>query len=177
MENVNKITHCEDCNTELTYTTKKPKLCKTCHNKKYGDRKFYKQPKTITKKSKGEFALNKLLNEIFPAAASIDGGYYSFLPSPKGYPMQLDRYYPRLHLAFEYNGAQHEQDNDYFYHSDEEFEYRKQCDELKQKQCTEKSIKIVYINHDEFICTDLIIKKLIEANMLDYLKSVTQVNI
>lgn len=176
MEEVNKITHCKDCDKEITYTTKKPNLCKECHNKKYGDRKFYKQPKAVVKKSKGEFALNKILNDIFPLAVSIDGGYYSFLPSPKGYPMQLDRYYPRLHLAFEYNGKQHEQDNDYFYHSDEEFEYRKRCDELKQTLCTKNNIKIIYITHDEHLCTDLVINKLIEINMLDYLKSLTKVN-
>lgn len=173
MENV-KITHCEDCDKELTYTTKKPKLCPKCHEIKYGDRKFYKQPKAIVKKSKGEFTLNKILNDMLPFAVSIDGGYYSFLPSPKGYPMQLDRYYPRLHLAFEFNGAQHDKDNDYFYHSDEEFEYRKQCDDLKLELCIKNNIKVIYINHDEHLCTDLIVKKLIDANMLDFIKSITQ---
>jgi hypothetical protein len=166
-----KTTNCQDCGTELTYTTKKPNLCDSCRIKKFGDRKPYKQPKSIPKKSKGEFALNKLLNEMIPDVQYIDGGYYSFLKSPKGFPMQLDRYYPRLHLAFEFNGKQHVEDSSFFYQSEEQWKYQQTCDELKKELCEKLNIKIIYVQHDEYVCKELIIKRLKEANMLDFLKT------
>lgn len=163
---MDKITHCQECGKEIGYKTKKPILCKECHDKKYGTRKFYRKPKIPTK-SKGEYVLNKVLNEMFLNIPCIDGGYYSFLPSPKGYPMQLDRYYPRLHLAFEFNGKQHVEDSAYFYQKKEEHDYQQECDKLKKELCEKSNIKIIYINHDEFVCRELIVKKLIEANMYD----------
>lgn len=170
-----KQTVCNDCGKIVEYKTKKPKLCPECHELRYGNRKFYQEPKDTVKKSKGEYFLAKTLNSIFPEAQCIDGGYYSFLPSPKGYPMQLDRYYPRLHLAFEYDGKQHESDNDYFYRKEADFEYRKQCDELKEKLCQEHKITIIRIYHSDYINKDLIRKKLSQVNMLEYIKSKTKV--
>lgn len=166
---------CNDCGKVVEYKTKKPKLCPKCHEERYGTRKFYQEPKGTIKKSKGEYFLSKVLNGIFPEAQCIDGGYYSFLPSPKGYPMQLDRYYPRLHLAFEYDGKQHQDDNDYFYKKDSEFDYRKECDTLKEQLCKEHKITIIRIHHKDYINKDLIKKKLIQANMLDYVQSKTKI--
>ena len=174
---MSKMTNCKDCGTELEYKTKKPDLCEKCHIKKFGDRTPYKKPKSIPTKSKGEFALNKTLNEMLPDAQSIDGGYYSFLKSPKGFPMQLDRYYPRLHLAFEFNGKQHEQDSAFFYTTEEQWQYQKDCDELKEKLCEQLSIKIIYVRHDEYVCKDLIVQKLQEANMLSFIQSKTNVQL
>lgn len=111
--------------------------------------------------------LGSILNEMIPNIPYIDNGYYSFLKSPKGYPMQLDRYYPRLHLAFEYNGKQHSIDSDYMFDSKDDFEYRKYCDKLKNKLCKELGITIIYIEYNEYISRELIVKKLIEADIYD----------
>lgn len=172
---MDKITTCQDCSKELTYKTKKPNLCKECHEIKFGSRNFYKKPKAIPTKSKGEFFLNKILNEMFPEVSSIDGGYYSFLPSPKGYPMQLDRYYPRLHLAFEFNGKQHEADSEFFYGKEEEFKYQQECDELKAKLCKDNHIMVINVNYNELITKELIIGKLMIAKMYDFVLSKTQI--
>lgn len=42
-----------------------------------------------------------VLDEIFTNEYYIRNGYYSFLISPKGEPMQLDIFYPDRKLAFE----------------------------------------------------------------------------
>lgn len=172
-----KTTTCFDCGTTIEYKTKKPKLCKKCHEERYGKRKYYQQPKETTQKSKGEYFLAKVLNGIFPEAQYIDGGYYSFLPSPKGYPMQLDRYYPRLHLAFEYDGKQHQQDNEYFYRNGEAHSYQQQCDQLKEKLCRDNKITVIRIHHNDYINNKLIKKKLEQANVLNYIQTKTAVNL
>lgn len=172
---MDKTTNCQDCGIELSYTTKKPNLCKSCHTKKFGDRKPYKQPKSIPKKSKGEFALNKVLNAMIPSVPCIDGGYYSFLKSPKGFPMQLDRYYPRLHLAFEFNGKQHVEDSAFFYGTEEQWKYQQECDKLKEELCEKANIKVIYVQHDEYVCKDLIVSKLKDAGIFDYVTSHTNI--
>lgn len=172
-----KTTICNDCQAEVEYKTKKPKLCPKCHEERYGSRKFYMEPKNAPKKSKGEYFLAKVLNNIFPEAQCIDGGYYSFLMSPKGYPMQLDRYYPRLHLAFEFDGKQHSDDVEYFYRDAEQINYRKECDKLKEELCARYNITIIRIDYREYINEELIRKKLRNADILDALRSKTKVNL
>lgn len=169
-----KSTTCYDCKIEFEYKTKKPKLCPKCHEERYGKRKFYNQPKGVITKSKGEFFLNKILDSMLPDASCIDGGYYSFLKSPKGYNMQLDRYYPRLHIAFEYDGSQHSNDNEYFYKNEDQLEYRKQCDTLKDELCMKYGITIIRISHTDYICKELIVKKLKALNVYDSINSKTK---
>lgn len=170
-----KTTTCKNCEVIVNYKTKKPTLCKKCHEEKYGDRKFYHKPKNTPQRSKGEFYLNKVLNELFPDMSYIDGGYYSFLPSPKGYPMQLDRYYPRLHLAFEFDGKQHTKDVDYFYQNEEQFKYQQECDKLKNELCIKNKITIIRIGYNEKITKDLVLEKITEKQLLDFLKARTKV--
>lgn len=172
-----KSTICNDCQTVVEYKTKKPKLCAKCHEERYGKRKFYHEPKGSIKKSKGEYFLAKILNSIFPEAQCIDGGYYSFLISPKGYPMQLDRYYPRLHIAFEYDGKQHDDDVEFFYRNAEQLAYQQECDKLKEELCYKNRITIIRISHKEYINNELIKDKLEAAGVLDFLKSKTVVHI
>ena len=170
-----KTTTCSKCGKTITYTTKKPKMCKECNIEEYGDRKFYHKPKGTPQRSKGEFYLNKVLNELLPDIPYIDGGYYSFLPSPKGYPMQLDRYYPRLHLAFEFDGKQHNTDVEYFYRTEEQFQYQQQCDKLKEELCSKNKITIIRIGHNERITKDLIVDKLTDHKLIDFIKERTRV--
>lgn len=170
-----KATTCKNCNIIVNYKTKKPSLCKKCHEEKYGDRKFYHKPKSTPQRSRGEFCLNKILNDIFPDMSYIDGGYYSFLQSPKGYPMQLDRYYPRLHLAFEFDGKQHSSDVEYFYKNEEQFKYQQECDRLKEDLCNQNKIIVIRINYNDKITKELIVDKLIEKEILNFLQARTRV--
>lgn len=174
---MDKVTTCKDCGKTIEYKTKKPKLCKECHEKRYGNRKFYYKPGDTPQKSKGEFFLNKTLNELLPEASYIDGGYYSFMLSPKGYPMQLDRYYPRLHLAFEYDGKQHDKDTELFFRTEKGFLYQQKCDQLKESICKANKITIIRIKHDEYITKNLIIEKLKASNIFDYICAQTKINL
>ena len=111
-----------------------------------------------------------LLNAIFREDCwYIDGGYYSFLKSPRGYELQLDRYYPNLALAFEYHGKQHEEDNAYFFR-DGQFEYLQECDVIKEGLCAKYGITLIKLYHDEALSASLILSKLCYANVYLNLK-------
>ena len=97
-----KVTKCIECGGELFYKTNPPKRCEKCKNaraKKKGNnnRKRKKRNPDFSK----EFAMFTILDEIFKGETYIRNGYYSFLISPKGQPMQLDIYYPDRKLALE----------------------------------------------------------------------------
>lgn len=96
-----KATICEKCQETVQYTTNKPKLCKSCRAEK--EERFSARRKNASKpfRSKKEGLMQKLLNDILPDDDYIDNGYYSWLISPKGAPLQLDRFYPELNIAFE----------------------------------------------------------------------------
>jgi hypothetical protein len=119
--------------------------------------------------------MQKLLNDIFPEAEYIDNGYYSFLLSPKGSPMQFDRYYPDLKLAFEMNGRQHYTFNQYLHQTKEAFEYLQQCDRLKAKLAKKRGIHLVAIKYDRELSHGYLIRRLREEGILDELKKRTVV--
>lgn len=167
-----KVAHCEVCGTELIYRTKKPKWCSV--HKPNGP-KPYKKAKTIPSKSKKEGQMQYLLNKILPEAEYIDNGYYSFLPSPKDHPMQMDRYYPELKLAFEFNGKQHYQFNSYMHSSKESFEYLKTCDALKAKLLKQRGIRLITIKYDKDITFGYLVRRLKEEGLLDELRQKTTV--
>jgi hypothetical protein len=76
----------EGCDGIVYYTTKPRKYCEKCRKEKK------KAPKG-NGKSKLENTAFKMLSETIKGEY-INNGYYSWLISPKGMPMQLDRYYP-----------------------------------------------------------------------------------
>lgn len=144
-----KTTDCQDCGKEVKYTTKKPKKCTVCRttNSKKTTKKqsggYSKKPDN--KNTQGELIMFRALDNLLKGQRYINHGYYSFLLSPKGYPMQLDRYYPDLKLAWEFDGKQHDEYNKFIHRSKQNFEYYKQCDRLKEKKCREEGITLIRI--------------------------------
>lgn len=112
--------------------------------------KSYKPKKFNTS---GEMVLFRALDKII-SYPYINHGYYSFLKSPRGGNMQLDRYYPDLKLAFEFNGQNHYEYIPFIHKDKEEFEYYKECDVLKKKICKELGITLVEIRYNYRIDED-----------------------
>ena len=170
-----KIAHCVDCGTTIQYSTKKPKWCAACKKKKP---KYYRpsKRKAPPQQSKKELQMKAVLNQLFPHAIYIDNGYYSFLPSPKGAPLQLDRYYPELKLAFGYDGQQHASYNPYMHRSKAAFEYLQLCDRLKDEYCHRLGIRLIRIRHDKPITPQYILKRLEAEGILDELRRKTYIN-
>ena len=112
--------------------------------------KSYKPKKLNTS---GEMVLFRALDKII-SYPYINHGYYSFLKSPRGGNMQLDRYYPDLKLAFEFNGQNHYEYIPFIHKDKEEFEYYQECDALKKKICKELGITLVEIRYNYRIDED-----------------------
>lgn len=104
MSKIIKTTKCVDCNKEVEYKTNKPKRCTKCKEKRARKKgkanRTYKKGNKNTEWSK-EYLMFQILDGIFPGEYYIRNGYYSFLISPKGEPMQLDIFYPDRKLALE----------------------------------------------------------------------------
>jgi hypothetical protein len=81
-----------------------------------------------------------------------------FLRSSFGGQMSYDIYIQDLKVAIEYQGKQHFEPVDYF-GGKEAFEKGQIRDNEKRKLSKENGIKLVYINFDEVITTDLIKSK------------------
>lgn len=140
-----KVTNCEKCGKELKYKTKKPRWCSKC-----SPFKFYKQPSEgVTakppKRSSLEFQVQNWVEEIYPDRPFIINGYYSWLKSPKGYPMQIDLliYGPKPWIAVEIEGIQHQEKQ--FFQTQEEFDYLRECDQQKEWILKNKGIKLVKV--------------------------------
>ena len=69
--------------------------------------------------------------------------------------MSYDIFIQELNVAIEYQGKQHFEPIDFF-GGEDSFEKTKIRDEEKRKLSAEHGIKLVYINFDEIITTDLI---------------------
>lgn len=165
------VTNCTECGKEIKYTTKKPKVCSTCRLTKK------KKPTTTTKPKKssggkfpdnkntqGELILFRALESLLKEYDYINHGYYSFLLSPKGYPLQMDRYYPDLKLGFEYDGKQHEEYNKYIHKSKKNFEYYKECDRLKEEACKKKGITLIRVAYNHKITPEALKLDILKAN-------------
>jgi hypothetical protein len=167
-----KVTTCSACGKEIKYTTKKPKVCTVCRNAKKAvkpaESKPAKKPsykkKPDNKNTQGELILFRALDQLLVGHDYINHGYYSYLPSPKGYPLQLDRYYPDLKLAWEFDGKQHEEYNKYIHKSKKNFEYYKECDKLKEKNCKAKGITLIRIAWNYKITPEALKLDILKAN-------------
>lgn len=93
---------------------------------------------------KNERQMKLVLNEIFEKEPYLDNKRYKWLGR-----LELDRYYPRLKLAFEYNGQQHYEPCLFFSKSERDAieRYNKQLerDDRKVKLCRKYGIKLVII--------------------------------
>lgn len=161
-----KATTCKACGKEIKYVSRKPTVCSVCRTKAKTVKKksapapakpvkkaTYKQ-RPDNKNTQGELILFRALDQLLAGHDFINHGYYSFLPSPKGYPLQLDRYYPDLKLGWEFDGKQHEEYNKYLHKSKKNFEYYKQCDKLKELNCTKKGITLIRVAWNHKITPD-----------------------
>lgn len=115
------------------------------------------------------------LNNILPEADYIDNGYYSWLHSPKGSPLQLDRYYPDLNIAFEYNGRQHYEFNPYMHKNRAAFEYLRKCDLAKRRECKERGVTLITIKYTKRITKEYLLNRLEQLDLLEYIKEQTLV--
>lgn len=164
-----KQTNCTQCLRLITYVTRKPVRCASC--KKIKPAKVKPEPKVKRKprfpKNKGgkaESAMFYALNELFPNEEFINNGYYSFMVSPGGSPLQLDRYYPKFKLAFEYDGRQHDEYVKYIHKSRNNFIYQQVCDKIKDSKCIENGLTLIRISHKDKLSLDLIRERILESN-------------
>lgn len=162
-----KKTPCGECGKQIKYATRKPKICTVCRAKTKrakgpARKKIIRKKRPENKNTQGELILFKVLEEVLAGHEFINHGYYSFLPSPKGYPLQLDRYYPGLKLGWEFDGKQHEEYNKYIHRSQKNFEYYQECDRLKEKYCKQEGITLIRVAWNDKITVESI-KLSIEA--------------
>lgn len=170
-----KTTPCGVCGKLIKYTTRKPKKCTVCRvqkeTKKAGSvtsKPKARGKKPASKNTGGELILFKALNELLPGEVFINHGYYSNLPSPKGYPMQLDRYYPELKLAFEFQGRQHEEYTKYIHKSQKNFDYYQECDALKRQYCQAQGIALVEVAWNHKITEEALKRDIEKASPVAY---------
>lgn len=158
-----KQTACKKCGKKISYKTKPPAKCADCKTQRKPATKVATK-KTRTKRrfpknknTKGELYLFAVLNNILSEHLFINHGYYSMLPSPRGGYMQLDRYYPELKLAFEFDGLQHDVYTPFIHKTMANYEYMKECDQLKDKLCKDLGITLIRVSQKHKV-TDQAIK-------------------
>ncbi len=78
----------------------------------------------------------------------------------KPYGLEIDIYFPKLKLAFEYMGRQHYKRINYFHKTKEEFEYQQYRDRCKKKICKMLGITLIIIKYNEDLSEQLILTKL-----------------
>ena len=129
--------------------------------------------KRLIKNSTSEILMKRLLDEIFPGEKVQDNERYDWLRSTiTNSKMELDRYYPDLKLAFEYDGEQH-YSADAFYRiaqtrgqnvtkeqAQKEFDHYVKNDKIKKDICEKLGIKLIVISFDEELSEELIRSKL-----------------
>lgn len=163
---MSKTTPCTECGTLITYTTRKPVKCTQCKKPKPKPRKGGRFPKNM--KTNGEMLLFAILHRLIVGQEYVNHGFYSFMLSPKFQPLQLDRYYPDLKLAFEYDGRQHGEYIKYIHKSRKNFTYQQECDKIKDKECKANGVTLIRIGYKEKITEDLIRSKIEAANKALY---------
>lgn len=168
-----KTTTCTECGIDVTYTTNRPKRCGACREKR--EQRFTPQKRKPIR-SKKEGLMQKVLNDLLPEAEYVDNGYYSWLPSPKGSPLQLDRYYPKLKIAFEFNGQQHYKYNPYMHQSVQAFEYLQKCDEKKARECEKRGVTLISIKYTKTITKEYLLKRLEQNGVLERVERRTYIN-
>lgn len=159
MANNNKTTICRVCGKKLTYKTKAPLYCKE-HKPEKEYRHTTKSSKNIHKNERNVF--NIIENIIICDA--IRNGYYTWIKSPKGEPLQLDWYCNcGIEIAFEIQGEQHFKFNRYFHKTYADFEYQQQCDKIKEEKCRKRGVYLFKINYDTKVDIKYILS-LLKAN-------------
>lgn len=95
-------------------------------------------------RSAGEILMKRYLDEFFGGEKHFDNIRPEWLrKGGKGFPLELDRYYPGLRLAFEYQGAQH---YDPEVRGMRKFYRLWERDDLKRRICQGRGIRVVYVD-------------------------------
>ena len=116
--------------------------------------------------NKVERRIYYILAEQFPNHTIILNGFFSWLKSPKRFPLQLDFFIPDLNLAIEYQGPQHYIYTPRFHRTKAKFAYYKKCDKLKIKQCALNDVKLIELKYTETPIRETLIKKLEKIGIL-----------
>lgn len=101
------------------------------------------------KASQGEYAIIRYLNKK-KINYVYDNEYFKDLTSEKGNVLRPDFILTELALWIEYDGEQHFNYPNGFHKSIEEFEYLKECDEIKNKYANKHNWKLIRIPYWEF---------------------------
>ena len=138
-----KTTPCPKCGAEIKYTTKKPEMCRKCKSKG-----VVRKNKRIPKKSALEFKVQDWVAKLFPDRPFIANGYYSWMKSPKGYPLQIDLllYGSKPWIAIEVEGIQHYKRQNF--QSVDSFQYLVTCDQIKEEALKQRGIVLVKIPYE-----------------------------
>ena len=102
--------------------------------KKFGPGYRWSQHKTLD-------IIDTILGEV-----SLRDRKYAWMKSPKGYPLEIDGYYPSNNLAIEFQG-QHHYGKNYLGHRD--FKYQQTCDKIKRETTKSRGILFLEIKYDE----------------------------
>lgn len=87
--------------------------------------------------------IDQILNE-----KAIRNKRYHWMRSPKGWPLEIDGFYPQHNLAVEHQGQQHYQKSEFLGHKDD-LQYQQTCDTIKRVAIAQKGIKLLEIKYDE----------------------------
>lgn len=89
--------------------------------------------------SASEKKMKKYLDKMYQDCEYLDNVRPDWLINPKtGWSLELDRYYPALRIAFEFQGLHHRDD-----------EYQRYKDRIKKKTCKNKKIRMVWIMSED----------------------------
>lgn len=101
-----------------------------------------------------ERRMKRLLDKIYPNDEYQDNVRPDWLVNPEtGKLLELDRYYPQLNLAFEYNGLQH---YEVCFGNSKEHERnrlltQRQRDKAKQELCKKQGVTLVVVTYNDFL--------------------------
>ena len=150
---VYKIGSGEDISTQAKRKKKRAKGRKYHgDNTRQYNRKIKAAPKSEHKIYKGELRMKELLDKFFPDVAYINNHRPQWLVNPKTSALlELDRYYPELKLAFEFQGDQHYRFIAKYHGSKAGFNRQVERDRLKRKQCQEQGVFLCYVHANDLL--------------------------
>lgn len=124
--------------------------------------------KAIPKESKGELECRKVMQNLF--GKPFTKARPDFLRNPVtggNFNLELDCFDPDLHIAVEYNGAQHYQYLPIFHKNKEAFLNQKYRDDMKRRICKEHNILLIEVPYTVKIedIKGYIVKELMRNNV------------
>ncbi len=167
---------CSDkCAKEYSRTVRHPEISKAKAKKGWEKRKLAENERRkilglplIGEGYAAETEMKLVLDTIFYNKEKIDNGYWvvrdGILITKAGRlgGRQLDRYYPKLKLAFEYRGEQHYSRRSYYYQGEPRFIKTQQWDKETEDMCERTGVCLVILSWKDRLWRDNILKKIIE---------------